>query len=213
MALRRTPGEKKRTAILQAAMRLFLKHGFSKTSMDAIAAKAGVTKQTVYAHCKSKDALFVQIVTELARKHAPPAGLMGRGNVKIKDGLYEIGLAFLNMVSSKEGIAATQLVIAEAYRQPRLAQHYYESGSRRILNILADYLAQENKKGTLHIPVPLSAASYFFAMLKGNYYLRILLNIKPQPSPGEKESHVRECVDIFMRIYGGDKALHTRNVL
>ena len=117
------------------------------------------------------------------------------------------------MVSGKEGIAATQLVIAEAYRHPKLAQYYYESGSRRILNILGEYLAMENERGVLNIPVPLSAASYFFAMLKGNYYIRILLNIKPQPSVGEKEAHIRECVEIFMRIYSGKKALHTKNIL
>jgi len=117
------------------------------------------------------------------------------------------------MVSSKEGIAATQLVIAEAYHHQKLAQHYYESGSRRILEMLGEYLASENKKGRLSIPVPMSAASYFFAMLKGNYYLRILLNTKPRPSPGEKEAHVRECVAIFMRLYGGGDALKTRNIL
>jgi TetR/AcrR family transcriptional repressor of mexJK operon len=210
---KRAPDERKRTAILHAAMHLFLKNGFSKTSMDAVAARAGVTKQTVYAHCKSKDALFAQIVTELARKHAPPDGLTGEGGATIEKRLYDIGFAFLSMVSSKEGIAATQLVIAEAYRHPRLAQHYYESGSRKILNILGDYLAAENERGALHVPVPLSAASYFFAMLKGNYYLRILLNIKPHPTPADKVSHVRECVDIFMRLYGGRDALRTRNVL
>jgi TetR/AcrR family transcriptional regulator, mexJK operon transcriptional repressor len=133
--------------------------------------------------------------------------------VPIAKKLYEMGLAFLNMVSSKEGIATTQLVIAEAYHHQKLAQHYYESGSRRILDMLARYLTLENKRGNLHIPSPKSAASYFFAMLKGNYYLRILLNTKPRPSPGEKESHVRECVAIFMRLYGSKNALHTRNVL
>ena len=213
MPARRTPDERKRAAILDAAMSLFLKNGFSKTSMDAIAAYAHVTKQTVYAHFHSKDGLFVHIINELAKKHAPPVDLLKDKSVSVEQRLYEIGLAFLNMVSSKEGIAATQLVIAEAYHHQKLAQHYYESGSRRILEILGDYLVSENKRGMLDIPVPMSAASYFFAMLKGNYYLRILLNTKPRPSPGEKEAHVRECVAIFMRLYGGKDAIRTRNIL
>jgi TetR/AcrR family transcriptional repressor of mexJK operon len=210
---RRTPDERKRAAILGASMDLFLKNGFTKTSMDAIAKKARVTKQTVYAHFKNKDGLFEHIIHELARKHAPPSDLLKDPNVAIETRLYEIGLAFLNMVSSKEGIAATQLVIAEAYHHQKLAQHYYESGSRRILEILGTYLEKENKRGALRISVPLSAASYFFAMLKGNYYLRILLNTKPKPSPGEKEAHVRECVTIFMRLFGGTAPLATRNIL
>ena len=210
---RRTPDERKRAAILAAAMDLFLKNGFSKTSMDAIADEAQVTKQTVYSHFKNKDTLFEHIIAELAKKHAPPADLLKDGQLSVEERLYATGLAFLNMVSSKEGIAATQLVIAEAYHHQKLAQHYYESGSRRILEMLSAYLAEENKTGRLHIPVPMSAASYFFSMLKGNYYIRILLNTKPRPSIGEKEAHVRECVAIFMRLYGGKDALKTRNIL
>jgi len=213
MRAKRTPDERKRAAILAASMDLFLQNGFSKTSMDAIAACAKVTKQTVYAHFHNKDFLFAQIITELAKKHAPPPDLLKDKNISIEKRLYDIGLAFLNMVSSKEGIAATQLVIAEAYHHQKLAQHYYESGSRRILEILGQYLEAENKRGTFKIAVPMSAASYFFAMLKGNYYIRILLNTKPRPSPGEKEAHVRECVSIFMRLYGGSDALHTKNIL
>lgn len=213
MPPRRTPDKSKRSAILTAALDLFLKNGFSKTSMDSIAAKAKVAKQTVYAHFKNKDLLFSFIIIELAKKHAPPPDLFKDQRASIETRLYDIGLAFLNMVSSKEGIAATQLVIAEAYHHQKLAQYYYESGSRRILQILCDYLQAENERGTLSIPVPLSAASYFFAMLKGNYYIRILLNIKPKPSPGDKEAHVRECVAIFMRLFGGNNPLATRNVL
>jgi TetR/AcrR family transcriptional repressor of mexJK operon len=210
---RRVPDIRKRAAILQAAMKLFLQNGFTKTSMAMIASEAVVTKQTIYAHFGDKDKLFQNIIEELAKKHAPPSGLFGGDGASIEVVLHNLGAAFLNMVSSKEGIAATQLVIAEAFRHQRLAQHYYESGPRRILNLLAAYLEDQVKAGKLHIRYPLSAASYFFAMLKGNYYLRILLNSKPKPLPEEKEAHVRECVTIFMRLYGGKAPLITRNAL
>jgi len=117
------------------------------------------------------------------------------------------------MVTNREGLAATRLVVAEAHRHQKLAQRYYESGSRQMLVIVADFLEGQNKAGKLGIPNPMSAASYFFSMLKGNYYLRILLNIEPLPSPGTKEKHVRETVTIFMRIYGSTRPLHTRNIL
>ena len=212
MKARRTPDIHKHAAILQAAIRLFLKFGYSKTTMDMIADVAHVTKQTVYAHFHSKDMLLTEMVTELCRKHTPPSNGM-KGKQPVEEMLYRLGMSFLNMVSSKEGLAATRLVIAEAQHHPKLAQRYYESGSRQMLNMVAEYLESENKAGRLSIATPLSAASYFFSMLKGNYYLRILLNIKPLPSPGEKEKHVRETVTIFMRIYGGKTPLHTKNVL
>ncbi len=204
---------RKHMAILRAAMQLFLQNGYARTSMDAIAAKAKVTKQTVYAHCHSKDALFADIIDALAKKHTPSSEPTRGKPAAVEVRLHELGILFLDMITSKEGLAAARLVIGEAYRHPKLAQRYYENGSRRVLIALADYLEEEKNLGRLHILVPMSAASYFCSMLKGNYYLRILLNIKPYPSTAEKESHVCECVEIFMRVYGGKNALPTRNVL
>src|SRR5690348_17437726 len=52
----------KRAAILEAAKRLFPQHGFEGTSMDAVAAEAGVSKLTVYSHFGGKEALFIETV-------------------------------------------------------------------------------------------------------------------------------------------------------
>ncbi len=54
----------KRDQTLQAARRLFLANGFHQTSVDAIAADAGTTKMTVYAHFKTKDNLIVEVLRE-----------------------------------------------------------------------------------------------------------------------------------------------------
>jgi len=61
----------KHEAIQKSAARLFLKQGFANTSMEMIAADARVTKQTVYSHFKSKDALFSQMILALSKKHTP----------------------------------------------------------------------------------------------------------------------------------------------
>ena len=55
----------KRRAILEAATEVFLKGGYLGTNMDEIAALSGVSKQTVYKHFASKEALFVEIVSSM----------------------------------------------------------------------------------------------------------------------------------------------------
>ena len=55
----------KRRAILDAATEVFLKCGYPGASMDEIAALSSVSKQTVYKHFESKEALFVEIVTSM----------------------------------------------------------------------------------------------------------------------------------------------------
>lgn len=213
MKLKRSRDEYKHQSILESAIRLFLKYGYVSTTMDAVALEAGVTKQTIYSHYKNKDQLFTEIVTELCRKHTPPDLLILAANMTPEQLLYNVGMAFINAVTSKEGLAATRLVVSEALNHPKLAQYYYESGTKRILHMLADGIDKLSKRGDLNIPNTLSAASYFFSMLKGNYYLRILLNIKPLPTADEKNAHVNECVAVFMRVYGGKSPMKTGNVL
>ena len=53
---------RKRRAILDAATEVFLKSGYLGTNMDEIAALSSVSKQTVYKHFSSKEALFIEIV-------------------------------------------------------------------------------------------------------------------------------------------------------
>ena len=55
---------RKRKAILQAAATLFLRNGYLGTSMDEIAALAGVSKQTVYKHFGDKQELLLAIVND-----------------------------------------------------------------------------------------------------------------------------------------------------
>lgn len=52
----------KRAAILAAAKALFIRNAFAGTSMDAIAAEAGVSKLTVYSHFGDKDNLFREVI-------------------------------------------------------------------------------------------------------------------------------------------------------
>src|SRR6201991_1278195 len=57
--------DRKRAAVIGAAIEEFLAAGFDATSMDRIAARAGVSKRTVYNHFPSKEALFAAILHQL----------------------------------------------------------------------------------------------------------------------------------------------------
>jgi TetR/AcrR family transcriptional repressor of mexJK operon len=203
---------KKNKAILKSAMQLFLKNGYANTSMDAIAAHAKVTKQTVYSHYKSKDVLFSYMIAMLCEKYHDAKPLSQDSEQPVEALLYQIGILLLNMLTSKDVVAATRLVIAEAHHHPKLAERYYQDGTQRLITMLAQFLAAKNKRGKLHISDTASAASYFFALLKGRYYLRMLLGIKPIPPESAKRAHVRETVTIFMHLYSGNHPMHTKSV-
>ncbi len=204
---------RKGDAILKAATVLFLKDGFAKTSMDAIAKRANVTKQTVYSHYTNKDQLFTRMISELCNRHIQTSASHTYVKKPFEQLLYEVGAGLLTLITSPEGMAATRLVVAEAGRYPKIARLYYENGTQRIMHLLAQFLDQQNAMGAINIPDTNSAASYFFAMLKGQYFLRMTLNVTPIPTQKERDAHVRETVAIFMHLYGGKKPMHTRSKL
>src|SRR6202049_1102795 len=63
----RLPAEQRRRQLLDVALDTFAERGFHATSMDDVAAAAGVTKPVLYQHFPSKRALFLELLDELGR--------------------------------------------------------------------------------------------------------------------------------------------------
>ena len=203
----------KSESILKAAKALFLKHGYSETTMDAIAVKARATKQTVYSYYKNKEVLFTAMVLDLCNSSTPAGQAKTADDVPFNILLTQTGLALLDLITSSEVLATTRLVISESDRYPKLAKLYYEKGTQELVQMLAHFLDEQNKHSRVAIPNTLSAASYFLAMLKGQYYLRMILRAKPLPTQQLKVAHVKETVEIFMRLYTGTVPLTTHSIL
>src|SRR2546430_9180709 len=90
-----------RARVLRAASRSFLRHGYH-TSVDEIARRAGVAKQTLYHHFPSKDQLFKEVACDLAKHvlvglEAEPAD--------VRTGLLRFGLAYRRRVACAAGPA------------------------------------------------------------------------------------------------------------
>jgi AcrR family transcriptional regulator len=64
----RTPSKEAHEKVLNAALRLISERGVERTSMDAIASEAGVSKATVYKHWQNKDALLIEVIGNLSEK-------------------------------------------------------------------------------------------------------------------------------------------------
>ncbi|MFZ1392197.1 MAG: TetR/AcrR family transcriptional regulator, partial [Dokdonella sp.] len=95
----------KRAAILQAAKQLFPEHGFDGTSMDTIAALAGVSKLTVYSHFVDKERLFIEAVREKCAEQMPFELFDVDVSGPIREQLMAIARAFFALVTSEESIS------------------------------------------------------------------------------------------------------------
>lgn len=114
--------DRKRQAIVEAAIAEFRASGFESTSMDKIAATAGVSKRTVYNHFPSKDELFAQILHELwcsiGAMQPPPY----EPAVPLRQQLLDLLGKKMEMLQDGYFLDLARVAIAEAIHSPERAQ-------------------------------------------------------------------------------------------
>ena len=191
----------KRDAIVRAAAQVFLASGYGNTSMDQIAAAAGVSKQTVYSHFGAKDALFEAIIKGKC------AALMGEGaGFAVPAGcleaiLRETAAKFLAVIMTDESIGLYRIILSEAARFPELALAFYRSGPNAAASRLATFLAEAADKRDIIIDDPRRPADLFFAMLRDDLYLERLLSLRAAPDVDEIDARAAVVARRFMQAH------------
>lgn len=192
----------KRAAILAAAARLFIDRGYDATSMDAVAAEAGVSKLTVYNHFSDKENLFREAVAFVGEKYLPHDVFVADRQAPVRDQLHAIARAFLALVLSPESQAVHRMMAADARLSGQLGPMFYDAGPRRVLDQFQAFLAGSVAAGELDVPDLARAAEHFFVLLKGEALNRILWGCPGYCSHGDSEAHVDSVIDLFLRAYG-----------
>lgn len=191
----------KRAVILAAAKALFPTRGFERTSMDAIARAAGVSKLTVYSHFQDKDALFVEAVQERCDELLPSGLFLPRVEGSPREQLTAIAQAFFRMVTSPDAMAMQRMLAVQLPAGSHLPQLFWDAAPRRVCDALAGFLRGQHDAGRLHVPDPALAASQFFCLLKGEYHARLSCGYPLQWSAADVDHHVDATVDLFLRAH------------
>ncbi len=203
-----TPGrtDRKRRAILDAAADLFLAHGFLGTSMDEVAARAAVSKRTVYNQFESKEALFIAVVAHMTAKGADRVQVRMQEPEtvdEVAELLAEHAERLLTIVLAPRLMQLRRLVIAEAVRFPRLGQALYDGGPGRAILGLAATLGRWAERGLVTIPDPLVAATQFNWLIMGEPVNREMFVAGSGPLPvAERAAHIAAGVSVFLAAYG-----------
>jgi len=194
----------KRSAILAAAKSLFLAHGYEGSSMDAIAAEAGVSKLTVYSHFNDKETLFAAAVASKCQEELPPLFFEQDPGVSLEQVLLEVGRRFHLLINSPESVAMHRLMVAQGGHNPELSRLFFEAGPQRILDATTQLLARADHNGQLRVREPQRAAEHFLSMIKGACHLRLLIGCCEPPRGQDAEAHVQDVVQLFLRAYRPD---------
>ena len=203
LAARQVPArsEHKHRAIQQAGTEIFLEVGYEAATMDHIAAKAGVSKQTVYNHFQSKDGLFKATVADLTSALMAPLVVRDRDGQPPERLLFALAQDFLTLMLRPSSLALYRLIVSEAPRFPDLVAEIYAVGTGRMVATLADYLRWETRNGRLQVSDPPIAAEQFVGMLTGRLQLRALLGLEPAPDEQELQRRADRAVSTFLAVY------------
>lgn len=192
-------GRARREAILTNAARAFLEEGYG-ISIDRVAERAGVSKQTVYNHFGSKEDLFGEVVSLLIRDLTAPLDA-APDDSDPETVLRQLARQSLAMALEPEYLNGHRLMVAEAQRFPEFAAMAYEAGVARVTRSLANYLADQTTKGRLAVKEATLAAEHFFGMVTGHIHLRALMGSGPALTPDQLDHHIDLAVATFLRAY------------
>lgn len=196
--------ESKRAAMLAAAKRLFLAHGFAAVSMEGIAAEARVAKVTVYKHFGDKETVLEAVVREeSARIEQVVLASRNRG-APVGETLEAFGVALMQLIMSPELLGFDAILRAEAARNPELVRRFYDAGPGYVLAQLARTIAEADVAGALRVDDPMLAAEDLAGLWQGMHAMRIGLGLVEAPGPAALRARVRGGVQRFLRIYATD---------
>ncbi|GAB2516951.1 TetR/AcrR family transcriptional regulator [Paramicrobacterium agarici] len=171
----------RRTQILDAALAIFLEHGFGNTTIEQLAQAARVSKRTIYSYFGDKAAVFTEMVQRLAKgvSTEPPPG----------DTLETLAIRIVTRLHSAELIGLHQLVIAESSRFPELAITLHSNGDQRHISRLAEHLRTERG------PEAEKLAPVLFTLLLGLPHRMRLLGLLDPVTNAQAEDQALTALD------------------
>jgi AcrR family transcriptional regulator len=164
--------ETKTEAILDAALALFSEKG-ALASMEAIARRAGVSRQTLYNRFPSK----VEIGRALAARRSEAISTPLRSGGDPETVLTAMAAGMLEKLCGKQAAASMRGVALMSPSDPELAQAIYQAGPAEGLRRLSAWLAEQDRLGRLRVPDPDAAAEMFSGMVLGHGHLRGVLGV------------------------------------
>lgn len=183
-----------RERVLRAATTSFLANGYG-SSVDVIARRAGVAKQTVYHHFPSKDELFKAVARDLAKRVLVELEAEPR---ELRVTLARFGAAYRKRVLGAQGIATFRALVPEVPRFRALARSMYAASAGETVRRLAAYLEKAMAAGELRRDDPQLAAEMLLGMLVGHDRVKRLFGVALEESDARRAARVVDC---FLRAY------------
>jgi AcrR family transcriptional regulator len=141
-AFRTLPKDQRRERIIWAAKSMFLEKGFDAANMDDVAARAGTTKPTVYAHFETKEALFAAVVELIRGLYSSKLKEPSAYAADPVEAVARFCARFLELASCHVAVGFQRMALATAGHSPELVRAVHDIVYGEACRVLARYLKE-----------------------------------------------------------------------
>jgi TetR/AcrR family transcriptional regulator, mexJK operon transcriptional repressor len=194
--------QRKHDAIAAAALVLFARDGYERTSVDAIAAEAGVSKRTVYSHYGDKESLFLLVLRETYGTMRERVGDIVDRNLRdvteVRPALTACIREIVRTITrAPERATLVRLLISEAPHFPVILDLWHSQG---IVPLIAEPLAKMTAAGQIDTEDPAQAAEHLNALTIGQVNSKSMMGTI-QLTESETDRIVTSGISVFVRAY------------
>jgi TetR/AcrR family transcriptional repressor of mexJK operon len=200
--------ERRRQAIIQAAAEVFLRHGYLGATTDEVAARASVSKQTLYKYFADKQHLFAETILDTTVQVVDGLSSAVASTLQdaqdVRQALRDVANGWVRGLLQPEVLRLRRLVIAEADRFPEVGRAWFDRGFDRALVTLGEALRGLADRGLLHnLSDPTLAAYQFAGLVMYQPMNQVMFAGTDALPPADKLNRIADsAVDMFLATYG-----------
>jgi TetR/AcrR family transcriptional repressor of mexJK operon len=197
--------EQKRQTILAAALAEFLERGFLGAGMDRVAARAGASKVTVYAHFADKQALFDAVCAEaIADAERAGSELVEAlaESTDLRRDLRAFAREHIAGVTAPHLIQLRRMIIGEARRFPDLARAWHRGAPERGHETLARVITRLSDRGLVRATDPLLAAQHLNYLILSIPLNEAMFAVRDRHDEADLRHWADEAVRVWLAAYG-----------
>jgi AcrR family transcriptional regulator len=193
------PSDDARHQRVHDAVRALVREQGVQISMDAVAARAGCSKQTLYARYGSKQALLLQVLSDDSRHSTVLAGTPDAAT--LRSALVAFASDHLASLSEPGTIGTARLLTSQATQFPDEVRALYAIWIEGLQGRLAAWLQQAMRRGLLRHDDPHCAAELLLGMIVGLDFDRQRFLVPHRGTTGQQSHWAEFAVDSFLRAF------------
>ena len=188
--------------ILDAALALMAENGYRDTTMLQVATRARASKNTLYQHFPTKQALFAALVARAAAVMNADLGAALDGQAALEPTLRQFGIHLLTLLTGPQSLAINRAAIAEAHVAPELAQALAANGRDNTAPLVQRYFAAQMAAGRMRRVDTADAIETFIGLLVGDLQVRLLWGVATPPDAAAIKRRAQRAAGRFMLLFG-----------